>query len=112
MPSFSSAALMLRNFLLTYWNPFEFVLAMTFTKHSRFYVERGKEYLHGINDRNVVDPAFSRLIGIRRFLDALGVKSGCRVTIPKTSVAAELAKRRCIPINILMTFRFLHMFLR
>jgi hypothetical protein len=25
--------LMLRNFLLRYWNPFEFVLAMAFTKH-------------------------------------------------------------------------------
>jgi hypothetical protein len=102
MSSFSSAPFMLRHFLLTYWNPFEFVLAMTFTKHLRFYVERRKEYLHGFNDRNVVDPAFPRLIGIRRFLDALG----CRVTIPKASVAAELAKPRCIPINILMTFRF------
>ena len=65
---------------------------MTFTKHLRFYVERRKEYLHGINDRNVVDPVFSRFIGIPRFLDALGVKSGCRFTIPKASVAVELGK--------------------
>jgi len=33
MPSLSSAVLMLGKFLLMYWNPFEFILTMAFTKH-------------------------------------------------------------------------------
>ena len=33
VPSISFAVLMLGNFLLFYWNPFEFVLAMAVTKH-------------------------------------------------------------------------------
>jgi hypothetical protein len=74
---------MLGNFLLGYWNPFEFVFAMTFTKHLRFYVERRKEYLRGINDRSVVDPVFFRLIGLHRLPDELVVLPGSRVTIPK-----------------------------
>jgi hypothetical protein len=80
------------NFLLRYSNPLEFVLVTAFTKHLRFYVERRKEYLRGINDRNVVDPVFSRLVDLPRFLNTLDVKSGYRVTVPKASVAAELGK--------------------
>ena len=71
---------------------FEFVLAVTFTKHLRFCVERRKEYLRGINDRSVVDPFFSQLIGLPRFPDTLDVLPGCKFTIPKASVAAELGK--------------------
>jgi len=92
MPSFSSEVLMLGIFFLGYWNPFEFVLAMTFTKHLRFYVSRRKECLRGISGRNVVDPVFSRLLGIPRFLDTLDLKPGSRFTIPKASVPAELGK--------------------
>jgi len=92
MPSVSYTVLRLGNFLLRYWNPFEFVLAMTFTKHLRFYVEGRKDYLHGTNDRNVADPVFSRLIGPPRFPTALDVLPGSRFTIPKASVATEFSK--------------------
>ena len=71
---------------------FEFVLAVTFTKHLRFFVERRKEYLRVINDRNVVDPVFSRLMGLPRFPDKFDELPGCRVTIPKASVVGEFSK--------------------
>jgi len=77
MPSVISAVLMLGNILLGCWNPFEFILAMTFTKHLRLYVERRKKYLHGINGRNVVNPVFSRLTVVPRFPDTLDVLPGC-----------------------------------
>jgi hypothetical protein len=88
MSSVSHAVLMAGNFFALVLESFEFDLAMTFTKYLRFYVERKKEYLLEINDRNVVDGVFFRLIGLPRFLDTLDVKSGCRVIIPKASVAA------------------------
>jgi hypothetical protein len=77
MPSVISAEIMLGKFLLGCWNPFEFVVAMTLTKHVRFYVERRKKYLHGINGRNVVEPVFSRLIVLPRFPDTLDVLPSC-----------------------------------
>jgi hypothetical protein len=51
MLSFSSAALMLGNLLLRYWNNFEFVLAMAFTKHlinSSFMWRGGRNILMGL----------------------------------------------------------------
>jgi len=92
MSSVSHTVLTLGNFLLRHLNPFEFVVAMTFTNHLWFYVERRMEYLHGINDSNVVDPVFSRLIGLPMFPDKLDELPGCRFTIPKASVAAEFSK--------------------
>jgi methylaspartate ammonia-lyase len=52
---------MLGNVLLRYWNPVELVLPHGFYKvlnKLEFYVERMKEYLHGISERNVLETVF------------------------------------------------------
>jgi len=46
-------------------------------------VERRKEYLHGINERNVLDTAFSRRLGLHWFPVTLDVMFGCRATFAK-----------------------------
>jgi len=55
-------------------------------------VERRKEYLHGINVRNVLDTVFSRRLCLPWFPVRLDVIFGCRTTITKTKEVAEFRK--------------------
>jgi hypothetical protein len=78
-------------FLLRHWNPFEFVLVIAFAKqliNPSFYVQGRKECLQGINERNVMDTLFSRLIKLPRFQVTLDVM----FDHPKGKKAAELCK--------------------
>jgi hypothetical protein len=46
-------------------------------------MERRKEYLHGINERNMLGTVFYWLISLLSFPVTLDVMFGCRATIPK-----------------------------
>ena len=48
-----------------------------------FYVQVMKEYLHSINERNVLDTVFYRLVTLPWFLVMLDVMSGWKATNPK-----------------------------
>jgi hypothetical protein len=51
---------------------------------AQVFVERRKEYLLGINERNVLDTVFCQLISCPWFPVTLDVTFSCRATIPKT----------------------------
>jgi hypothetical protein len=67
---------MLGNFLLGYWNPFEFVCFHYARNQPEFHVERRKEYLNGINQKNVLGTVFSWLISLPWFPVTLDVIFG------------------------------------